>query len=116
MGNAFVGGNETLKVALVGCGSRGTGAASQALRTSGPVQLWAMADLFAERIESSLANLMRGEKTGYDREAYKSLESQIRVPPERRFVGFDAYWQAIESGADLSTVCSIWLSQSARIG
>ena len=45
---------KTIKVALVGCGSRGTGAINQALRTKGPVKLWAMADLFAERINNSL--------------------------------------------------------------
>lgn len=94
-------GQETLRVALVGCGSRGTGAVSQALRTAGPMTLWAMADLFADRLENSLASLVKGESNAYDREAYAGFAAQIDVPPERRFVGFDAYAKAIDSGADL---------------
>jgi predicted dehydrogenase len=96
-----VAGNETIKVALVGCGGRGTGAAAQALRTKGPIKLWAMADLFAGRLESSFANLTKGEQAGGDREAHGGFQSQIDVPPERRFVGFDAYQKAIDSGVDL---------------
>ena len=98
---AHVGGDETIKVALVGCGARGSGAISQILRTQGPVKLWAMADLFADRLEASLANLVKGQQADYDREAHSGFGSQIDVPPERRFVGFDAYRQAIDSGVDL---------------
>jgi len=94
-------GNDTIKIALIGCGSRGTGAASQALATEGPVKLWAMADVFGDRLEGSLANLAKGEKADYDREAHAGLEAKIDVPPERRFVGFDAYQKAIDSGVDL---------------
>ncbi len=92
---------KTIKVALVGCGSRGTGAINQALRTKGPIKLWAMADLFADRLENSLALLTKGEQASYDRAAHSGLGSQIDVPPERRFVGFDAYRQAIQSGVDM---------------
>ena len=92
---------KTIKVALVGCGSRGTGAIDQALRTKGPIKLWAMADMFADRLENSLALLTKGEQAAYDRAAHPGLGSQIDVPPERRFVGFDAYRQAIRSGVDV---------------
>ena len=95
------GSNETIKIALVGCGSRGTGAAAQALQTKEPVKLWAMADLFEDRLESSLANLIKGQAADYDRDANSSLKDRIDVPPERRFVGFDAYQKAITSGADV---------------
>jgi myo-inositol 2-dehydrogenase / D-chiro-inositol 1-dehydrogenase len=94
-------GDQRIKVALVGCGSRGTGAAAQALATKGPITLWAMADLFADRLESSLANLAKGEAADYDREAYQGLKAKIDVPPERQFVGFDAYQKAIASDVDL---------------
>jgi myo-inositol 2-dehydrogenase / D-chiro-inositol 1-dehydrogenase len=104
--NAHIRGDETIKVALVGCGSRGTGAVTQALRTKGPIKLWAMADLFADRLESSLAALLKGEQASYDREAHAGLASQIEVPPERRFTGFDAYRQAIASGVDLVILAS----------
>ncbi|HID75724.1 MAG TPA: gfo/Idh/MocA family oxidoreductase, partial [Planctomycetaceae bacterium] len=96
-----VAGDETIRVALIGCGARGTGAASQALRTKGPVKLWAMADLFEDRLQKSLANLTKGEQAAYDREAYKGLADRIDVPPERRFIGFDAYRRAIDSGVDV---------------
>jgi myo-inositol 2-dehydrogenase / D-chiro-inositol 1-dehydrogenase len=77
--------NNTVKVAVVGCGSRGTGAALQALSTTGPTMLWALADVFEHRVEGSLKSLSR-RKTG-----------QIDVPPERRFIGFDAFKHAIDS-------------------
>lgn len=98
---AHAAGDETIKVALVGCGSRGTGAASQALKTEGPMKLWAMADLFEDRLEASLTNLAKGQQADYDREAHGGFAGKIDVPPERRFVGFDAYKQAIDSGVDL---------------
>ncbi len=100
-GGVHVSGNETIKVALVGCGGRGTGAVAQALRTKGPIKLWAMADLFAERLESSLANLTKGQKARGDLAAHGGYDSQIDVPPQRRFVGFDAYQKAIDSGVDM---------------
>ncbi|MHC4228560.1 MAG: Gfo/Idh/MocA family protein [Planctomycetota bacterium] len=78
--------NSTIKLALVGCGGRGTGAVADALSTTcGPVKLHAMADLFENRLQSSLKNLTKG------------FEDKIDVPPERRFVGFDGYKKAIDS-------------------
>lgn len=97
----FSGGDGTIKVALVGCGSRGTGAASQVLQTKGPIKLWAMADLFADRLEASYKNLTQGMAKSWDRDPTAGLNAKIDVPPERRFVGFDAYQKAIDSGADL---------------
>jgi len=77
--------DNTIKVALVGCGGRGTGAAINALQTKGPVKLWAMADFFASRLENSFKGL--SQKFG----------PKVDVPPERRFVGLDAYKKAIDS-------------------
>jgi predicted dehydrogenase len=77
--------NNTIKIALVGCGGRGTGAAAQALSTQGPTKLWAMADVFENRLQSSLANLKPGH------------EKQLDVPPERQFIGLDGYKKAIDS-------------------
>src|SRR3954471_8537665 len=74
-------GSDTLRVGLVGCGDRGTGAASQALAADSNVRLVALADACEDRIESSLNNLKRDEKVG----------SKVAVTPENRFVGFDAY-------------------------
>ncbi len=98
---AHAAGGDTLKVALIGCGGRGTGAASQALSTSGSVKLWAMADLFADKLEASLASLCKGQDANYDRAAHKGFAGKVEVPPERRFIGFDAYKQAVDSGVDV---------------
>jgi Zn-dependent alcohol dehydrogenase len=79
-----------LKIALVGCGGRGTGAAIQALSTAGETELVAMADAFPERLESSLQEIAR------------ERGARTNVPRERRFVGFDAYRQAMEvDGVDV---------------
>jgi predicted dehydrogenase len=77
--------DNTIKVALVGCGGRGAGAAANALSTKGPTKLWAMADVFAHRLEGSLKNLSG------------KFAKQIDVPPERRFLGFDAFRKAIDA-------------------
>jgi len=94
-------GDDTLKVALIGCGGRGAGAAAQALSTSGSVKLWAMADLFADKLDTSLSALCTGQDAQYDRAAHKGLAGKIEVPPERRFIGFDAYKRAVDSGVDV---------------
>ena len=69
--NAFPGGDDLLKVGLIGCGSRGTGAASQALKADRNVKLWAMADAFEDRLESSLAVLQR------DRDVAAKLDARV---------------------------------------
>jgi myo-inositol 2-dehydrogenase / D-chiro-inositol 1-dehydrogenase len=76
--------NNTIKIALVGCGGRGTGAAAQALATKGPTKLWALADVFENRLQSSLSTLKQGRA------------AQIDVPPERQFLGFDGFKKAID--------------------
>lgn len=94
-------GDETIKIALVGCGGRGTGAAAQALNTKGPVKLWAMADVFADKLQASYDSLTKGQAARYDQEKHEGFGDRIDVPPERRFLGWDAYKQAIDSGVDL---------------
>ena len=78
-----------LRVALIGCGGRGTGAAAQALSTAGAVKLVAMADAFQDRLDGCLAELT------------KDFAARLDVPPARRFVGFDAYEKAIDAGVDV---------------
>ena len=79
--------NDTLKVALVGCGGRGSGAANQALSTSnlGPVRLVAVCDVHEDKMQGALNNL---QKTHGD---------HVDVPKERQFLGFDSYKQAIST-------------------
>ncbi|MEX0928719.1 MAG: Gfo/Idh/MocA family oxidoreductase, partial [Balneolales bacterium] len=84
--SARVSGSDTLKIAVVGCGGRGTGAANQALSTGEGVQLVAMADAFRDRLDQS-----------YERLAERFAESgQVNVPEEHKFTGFDGYKKAIE--------------------
>ena len=80
-------GSDTIKVALVGCGGRGTGAAVQALSTEVPVELVAMADAFEDRLQSSLTNIQNELPEG---------ASKVQVPEKHRFVGFDGYKAAID--------------------
>jgi predicted dehydrogenase len=84
-------GTDTLKVGLIGCGNRGTGAAAQALRADSNVKLVAVGDMFEDRLQSSLKNLKRDS----------DLTQKIDVRPEACFTGFDAYKKVIASGVDV---------------
>jgi len=84
--SAHVLGDDALKVALVGCGGRGTGAASQALSTNENVKLVAMADAFQDRLDNC-----------YDILTKKFGDTdRLQVKEENKFVGFDAYKNAID--------------------
>ncbi len=83
-------GSDTIKLGLIGCGGRGTGAADQAMNTKGGgVKLVAMADAFEDRLKASA----RGLKS--------SKPEQVDVPADRQFAGFDAYKGVVESDCDL---------------
>jgi myo-inositol 2-dehydrogenase/D-chiro-inositol 1-dehydrogenase len=81
--SVFAASDDTLKLGLVGCGGRGSGAANQALSTKGSVKLFAVADAFADSLEKGLANLKAAKP------------DRVDVPPERQFVGLDAYKNVI---------------------
>jgi len=89
--SAHAAGDDEIKIALIGCGGRGSGAAKQALSTQGKVKLIAMADVFEDRLASSLKELS----------AQEGIAERIAVPKDRQFVGFDAYQKALEAGPDL---------------
>jgi predicted dehydrogenase len=101
--HVHAGEENAIRLALIGCGGRGSGAVANAMsagglvmsndyraddeenaKSGGPVQLVAMADLFADRLDSAHANLS------------KALGKQVDVPKERQFLGFDAYRKAID--------------------
>lgn len=86
--------DDTIKVALVGCGGRGTGAAIQALLTKQNVQLVAMADAFRDRLDSAYQALTADNVSDWSG-VEGSVKGKIQVPEERKYVGFDAYKQAI---------------------
>src|SRR5215207_1193566 len=87
--NFFSGADDGIKIALIGCGGRGTGAAMQALLSKQNVKLVAMADAFKDRLDSCYALL-----TSEENEA-GNVKARVDVPEANRFVGFDAYTKAM---------------------
>ena len=92
--NVHAAADETIKIALIGCGGRGTGAAGQALSTAGPIKLIAVADAFEDQARTAVEALKRehGDK--------------VDVKDDHIFVGFDAYKHAIDSGADVIVIAT----------
>ena len=84
--NYFAGSSDVIKIALIGCGGRGTGAAVQALSTKQNVQLVAMADAFRDRLDDAYNNIT--EELG-------DKKNRVQVKEENKFTGFDAYKHAI---------------------
>ena len=90
----YAGESNTIKIALVGCGGRGTGAAVNALSTKGPTQLVALADVFENRVKGSHKSLSgRFNK----KENIPQHRQQVYVPQDRQFIGLDAYKKAIDT-------------------
>jgi len=75
----FAQGSDAIKVGVIGCGGRGTGAAIDCLRADSAVEIVALGDLVPDRVESSLARLT------------KEFASRVKVPASRQFTGFDNY-------------------------
>src|SRR5688572_11770765 len=88
---AFAQGQERIKVGLVGCGGRGTGAATDAIMGSPLVDVVAMGDLFKDHLDKSRASLAKLEE--------KYLP-QVKVSDDKCFVGFDSFKKVIDSGID----------------
>jgi predicted dehydrogenase len=77
--------NNTLKIALVGCGGRGGGAVVEALYTQGPTRLIAVADVFQDKAEGTAKRLSQ------------KFPGKVEVTPDTTFVGFDAYKRTIDA-------------------
>ena len=92
----YAGDNDRVKIALVGCGGRGTGAASDCMRVGAHVQLVAVADVFEDKARQSLKFLHEVCQHG----------NQIDVPDERLFSGFDAYRKVLACDVDLVLLCT----------
>ncbi|MDW8291159.1 MAG: Gfo/Idh/MocA family oxidoreductase, partial [Armatimonadota bacterium] len=84
---AWAAGSDRIRVGLVGCGGRGTGAARDAVNAAEGVEIWALGDLFQDRLDGC-------------RRALSSLGDRMKVTDSRCFVGFDAYKRVIDSGVD----------------
>jgi myo-inositol 2-dehydrogenase/D-chiro-inositol 1-dehydrogenase len=83
--NVHAAGSDILRIGLIGCGSRGTGAAEQALTADKNTRLVAMGDMFSDRLQGSL-NQLKGNK---------SIGERVEVKPECCFTGFNAYKEVI---------------------
>src|ERR1044071_486508 len=81
--------DDTIKVAVIGCGGRGTGAAMQALSTKQNVKLVAMADAFRDRLDQCFKYLSDPDNED------GNVSAKVSVPEENKFVGFDGYKKAI---------------------
>ena len=89
---AYGDGSSKLRVGLIGCGGRGTGAAAQALAADPGAVLVAMGDVVKEKIDGSLAAI-KGES---------NVAAQVQVPADKCFVGLDSYQQVLASGIDVA--------------
>lgn len=93
---AFAQGSDMIKIGLVGCGGRGSGAALDALQAGPDIHLTAMGDVFKPQLDRSLAQLKKQE----------AFASRIQVPESNQFIGLDAYQRVIESGVDVVLLCT----------
>ena len=80
-------GSDEIRVGLIGCGGRGTGAAADVVMAAPNVKLVALADAFKDRVDASLEELKKDQ----------NVADKIDVPEERRFTGFDAYEKVLAS-------------------
>lgn len=94
LAGAYASGSDTIKIALIGCGSRGTGAAFQAMSTRFNLKLVAMADAFPDKLDKSYKALLA-----------KYGAEKISVPDDKKFIGFDGYKEAIAE-ADVVMLCT----------
>ncbi len=92
--SAHAQGSDTIRLALIGCGGRGTGAATQALNAAPNAKLVAMADAFPDRLEGSLRSIASRHK------------DRVDVPDDRKFTGLDCHKGAIGSGVDMVLLCT----------
>ncbi len=89
--NAAAAGDK-IKIGWVGCGGRGTGAANQTLRADSNVEMWAMGDIFQDKVDAGLESL---------KAQFKDDPKKINVTQERQFTGLDAFQKVLNSGIDV---------------
>ncbi len=91
---AYAASDDTIKIALIGCGGRGTGAAINAVRADDNVKLTVLADVFKDRVDHCRANLER------------RISDRMDVPEENCFTGFDAYKSVMMTDVDVVLLCT----------
>ena len=101
LAGAFAAGNETIKVGLVGCGGRGTGAVRNILDAEGvlnpnggKVEIVAAGDVFKDKAQGAAKTFKNGKD-------YQKYAAQVKLTPDTTFDGLDAYQKVIDAGVDL---------------
>ncbi|MEM6803761.1 MAG: Gfo/Idh/MocA family oxidoreductase [Bacteroidota bacterium] len=92
---AYAAGDDAIKVGLIGCGGRGTGAIVQALSSGQNVQLVAMADAFRDQLDKSYSNITKQEFRDWSGNT-ANVKDRVKVADDAKFVGFDAYQKVID--------------------
>jgi len=100
-GRLFAAGSDTIRVGLIGCGSRGTGAVRNCVDSAPNVEIVALGDLFEDRIDTCLKTIRTNGEKDWSSSAPWTHADKVKVTPERCFTGFEAYKKVINSGVDL---------------
>ncbi|MDI6827964.1 MAG: Gfo/Idh/MocA family oxidoreductase, partial [Armatimonadota bacterium] len=93
---AWAAGSDVLRIGVIGCGGRGTGAAINCIETGLPVKIVALGDLFQDRLDSCFKRLTEDEK----------LKGSVDITRDRCFTGFDNYLKVINAGVDMVILAS----------
>ena len=96
MPGAWAAGSDEIKVGVIGCGGRGSGAAYDCLNADPGIKIVALGDLFKDRVDGLFGRLTGDEK----------MKGRVDITPERCFTGFDNYQKVIASGVDMVILAS----------
>src|SRR5262249_10911406 len=96
LSNVHAAGDDVIKVGLIGCGGRGSGAADNVLASAPNVQIVAIGDVFKYRVDGLRSRLLKLAQ----KDELKQLGNQVDLPEERCFVGLDCHDKVINSGAN----------------
>lgn len=100
-GRLFAAGSDTIRVGLIGCGSRGMGAVRNCVDAAPNVEIVALGDLFQDRIDTCLKTIKTNGEKDWSSSAPWTHADKVKVTPETCFTGFEAYKKVINSGVDL---------------
>src|SRR5581483_3719822 len=95
-------GSDEIKVGLIGCGGRGTGACRDVMRAAPGVKIVALADAFQDRLKNCLDSISRDART----DEVKKLNNSVNVPQDRQFVGLDAYKKLLATDINYVMLCT----------
>lgn len=94
-------GSDMMKIGLIGCGGRGTGAATQALAADKGLVLWSMGDVFKDRLDSSHKGISEWIADPDQHPKGRTIvKEQLNVSDDRKFIGFDSHQKVVDSGVD----------------